>query len=319
MKIHKIFKDFIFAESSPGSPAVMDFEPTLFHSVDHLRLQRPLDWIWLYAQHHKNHNVVASLYLNFSDDVASSVVRSPFGTIECSETFPAEGLYAFLEFVEAICRNRNIERIILQDAPLAYAPKKSSMLSSFLFNLGYRTVRAEISSCLNIADDYAEGLNSGERQVLRKAHQAGLIYTILPNTRLDTVYEFIARHHQLKGYAISMELAEVQRTLTEFPERFVLSCVLDDKQIVAASLAIRINTKILYNFYMDHDPIYNKLSPPLMLMEGLFKFSKEHGIDLLDLGTSSLNGQPNFSLLDFKLRTGAFPSPKLRFEKVLDR
>ena len=82
-------------------------------------------------------------------------------------------------------------------------------------------------------------------------------------------------------------------------------------------VSVRINKSILYNFYMDHDAPYNKLSPALMLMEGLFKFCEEQSIDLLDLGTSSLDGKPNFSLLAFKLRTGAFPSLKLRFEKIL--
>jgi len=317
MKIRKIFKDFIFAESLPGSPAVMDFEPSLFHTVDHLKLQRPNDWLWYNAKDQKNDRIVASLYLNVNDHKASSSIRSPFGTIECSDSFPADGLFEFLQFVEASCKHRNIERIILQDAPAAYAPKKSALMSTFLINLGYRATRAEVAACIKVIGEYEEGLSPGEKPVLQKSRLAGLTYAILPTDKLDVVYEFIAKCHQRKGYTLSMDFHDLQRTVFEFPERFVLSCVLDRTQIVSASVAIKINTSILYNFYMDHDATYNQLSPPLMLMEGMFKFCKALNIDLLDLGTSSLDGQPNFSLLAFKLRTGAFPSPKLRFEKML--
>jgi len=54
-----------------------------------------------------------------------------------------------------------------------------------------------------------------------------------------------------------------------------------------------------------------------MLMEGIYGWSQKHHVELIDLGTSSLEGQPNFSLLDFKLRLGGNPSSKLTFEKVL--
>ena len=53
------------------------------------------------------------------------------------------------------------------------------------------------------------------------------------------------------------------------------------------------------------------------LMEGVYNYSQTEGINLIDLGTSSLNGKPNFSLLDFKLHLGATPTQKLTFQKNL--
>jgi hypothetical protein len=54
-----------------------------------------------------------------------------------------------------------------------------------------------------------------------------------------------------------------------------------------------------------------------MLIEGMYGWCQQQGIKLLDLGTSALDSQPNFSLLDFKLRLGAHPTAKLTFVKDL--
>lgn len=275
--------------------------------------------MWLYAQHKKNNRILASLYLNVSDDAASSVVRSPFGTLECTDDFPAEALYNFLQFVEAVCRERKIRSIVLQEAPGAYAPEKRALLASFLINLGYSTVRAEVTACLNVTGEIGDKMHPNEYQVLQKSRLAGLSYNIVPNDQLDLVYGFIAVCHQRKGYTLSMNFQDLQRTIAKFPTRFLLSCVFDKEKIVAASVAIRIKKSILYSFYMDHDAAYDKLSPPLMLMEGMFQSCVNDNIELMDLGTSARDGQPNFGLLAFKLRAGAFPSPKLRFQKMLDR
>lgn len=274
--------------------------------------------MWYYAQDPKHHRIVASLYLNVTNHQALSVVRSPFGTIECSDDLPPKALYKFLQFVESACRNRDIESIVLQDAPASYAPGRSALLLTFLINLGYRITRAEVTACIKVMGNYEDGLNPGERQVLHKSRLAGLSYAILPNEELAKVYGFIATSHQLKGYTLSMDYQDLERTVKEFPERFVLSCVFDNIQLISASVAIKLNKSILYNFYMDHDAAYNKMSPALTLMEGMHQFCTDHSIELLDLGTSARDGQPNFGLLAFKLRAGAFSSAKLRFEKILD-
>jgi hypothetical protein len=52
-------------------------------------------------------------------------------------------------------------------------------------------------------------------------------------------------------------------------------------------------------------------------MEGIYEHCQVEKIRLIDLGTSALNGRPNFGLLDFKLNLGAVPTEKLTFEKKL--
>jgi lipid II:glycine glycyltransferase (peptidoglycan interpeptide bridge formation enzyme) len=54
-----------------------------------------------------------------------------------------------------------------------------------------------------------------------------------------------------------------------------------------------------------------------VLLRGLYDYAAEHGIPLLDLGTSTVDGKPNFGLLSFKTRLGAELTPKISFAKRL--
>jgi lipid II:glycine glycyltransferase (peptidoglycan interpeptide bridge formation enzyme) len=114
-----------------------------------------------------------------------------------------------------------------------------------------------------------------------------------------------------------MTLNELKKAFEQFPEHYVLFAVLHEGRLAAASIAIKIKENILYNFYSAHPNDYNHLSPVVMLIEGMYEFCQQNNVNLLDLGTSALEGKPNFSLLDFKLRLGAKPYAKLTFEKNL--
>jgi hypothetical protein len=95
----------------------------------------------------------------------------------------------------------------------------------------------------------------------------------------------------------------------------VLFGVFQDDKVVAASIAIRVTTQVLYNFYCDHDNQYDAVSPVVFLIEGIYQYCASQKIPLLDLGTSAVAGKPNFGLLEFKMRLHGQPTAKLTFQK----
>ncbi len=310
-------KDLLFHEQAIDTGTAFHFEPTLFHNASHLRLQRAEGWRWYCATHERHGRVVSSLYLNISGTIATSAVRSPFGAIECSPDILPESLYNFLVFVGNSLQDTGVSTVRIKHSPQAYAPRTNSLIAGFLPNLGYAVIDAELSSIFTIGDGFMSGLDRTERGIMQKATDAGLLVHLLPLSKLKIVYQFILDCHQLKSYVLSMNYEDLALTVEHFPERFVVSAVFDNDNMVAASIAIRISSTVLYNFYMDHHPSYDKLSPVLLLTENLYNYCRDNNIQLLDLGTSSVEGKPNFPLLAFKLQLGSQPSPKLIYEKVL--
>jgi hypothetical protein len=107
------------------------------------------------------------------------------------------------------------------------------------------------------------------------------------------------------------------KTFAAFPGRYPLFAVMANGKICAAAISILVTGDILSNFLVNQEGVYNKLSPSVLLMEGIYDYCRRHDVTLFDLGTSALNGEPNFSLLDFKLHLGAIPVSKLSFHKQI--
>jgi hypothetical protein len=53
----------------------------------------------------------------------------------------------------------------------------------------------------------------------------------------------------------------------------------------------------------------------VFLIDNEYQYCRERNIGLIDLGTSMLSGEINFSLLNFKTQLDGKPSLKLTFEK----
>ena len=245
-------EDFIFTEAEPGETKPFDFEPSLFHTPLHINLQRSQGWKWYYVLHPKHRRIVASLYLQIDNGIASSSIRSPFGTIEHSDHLPTEVLYRFLIFVEARLRVLGVQKIVIKNPPLHYALEKGALLQTFLVNLGYTIVDAKVGAVRFTNNDFVTELNRLEKRKLKKSTDTNLSYRLLSNEKLPEVYSFIQTCRQRKGYSLSMTFEDLQHTMSFFPDRYLLFGVFLQDEIVAASVSIRVTSDILYNFYADH-------------------------------------------------------------------
>ena len=152
---------------------------------------------------------------------------------------------------------------------------------------------------------------------MKQAKEKGAQFKTLPIAEIDKVYEFILKCRTQRDQTLSMTLEQVNKVADAFPNEFFLFGIFVHKEMVAASISIRVHRDILYNFYSGHLKKFDSISPVVTLIGGMYKYCSSHQFHLMDLGTSAINGQPNFGLLDFKLRLGAVPSMKLTFEKDL--
>ncbi|HET9054286.1 MAG TPA: GNAT family N-acetyltransferase, partial [Cyclobacteriaceae bacterium] len=209
-----------------------------------------------------------------------------------------------------------IKSVVLKNQPDVYAAEKNTRLAHVLNKLGYATAE-ETSAVIPVGHRlFGDDLHKSERKRLRKCREHGLTFEVMPADQLSKIYGFLEVCRQEKGYSLSMSLPEMQALINVFPERILLTAVIDKHKLVAANISIRVYNHVLYNFYHDHASEYDLLSPVVLLNEGLYEFCQKEKIQLLDLGTSNVNGELNESLLNFKLNLGAKTSRKLTFTKT---
>lgn len=309
-------EDFIFHEGSPPYGYQPDFEYALFNRQVHLFLQDSEGWHSYSILNTKYKSISAIFFVNIKEGIAKSPLKNPFGSFEVSPTLSDSVLFEFLDFVGSRLQAKHVSRIIIKDQPSCYFPDRAALLHTFLFNLGYYVSDAEVSAVIHVSENSFQCYpDSWERRKLRQSHEAGAQFKQLTIDNLTEVYLFILASRKQRGYSLSMTLAELKKVVDHFQEEYILFGVYVEGRLAAASIAIRVKENILYNFYSAHSQEFDYLSPVVALVEGMYHYCQRNTIELLDLGTSAVEGKPNFGLLDFKLRLGAKPTPKFTFEK----
>lgn len=310
-------EDFIFIKGTIPDGFKLDYEISLFNLPEHRILQSNGEWISYHIIREKKKTVLAGIHFHLSDSVASSPYRSPFGSIDASPELEPSVLFRLLQFIESDLKRTGVKKIIVKNPPTLYNPHLQTLLQVFLPNLDYHIHTAEPGAVF-IVDKSGDILASQwEKRKVRQAHEKELTLTHEATDQLKVLYDFIHDCRVQKGYPSSMTFEDIQRTVSAFPSKFLLTSVHDKNGMVAASICVRCNSHVLYHFYSDHNTSDKSTNPTVFLIRSLYEYCFENGIAMFDLGTSSIGGIPNFGLLNFKLRLGATPTTKFTFQKNL--
>lgn len=295
-----------------------EFDSFLFNVPENLTLQSLQGWYSFYAIRTEKKVARARVHFHVQDGVARSPHRNPFGGFEFSDALEPRELFEFIRWVEARLLEKGVTRVEIKSYPLLYQSGRAAILTTFLFNLGYSVKDAEVSACIKV-DTTAlfARMTSWEKRKSGQLRRSNLRFAAVPVPRLQEVYDFIHACRAERKQTLSMTYPQLKTVGDVFADKLALFAVYDVNALVAAAITLRVNKTILYNFYYAHARQYDALSPVVKLMEGIYQYCQAEGITIIDLGTSSLNGKPNFTLLDFKLHLGATPTQKLTFEKKL--
>ena len=308
---------FSFLQEIPEGYA-LGFEPWLFLHQKHLALQSPCIWKQFYIASPSKKIIAGHLHFVVDEGQAVSPFKAPFGSLQCVDRLPVKVIFDFLVYVINELTKCDIHRISIKSPPENYQPEVSTVLSTCLVNLGFH-IQSEIGTFIKIDGVFEKKLNSWQARKLRQCETAGFGFRelTLNENEIDRIYTFILKCRNERGYKLSIDLTTLLKTCQEFPTRYHLFSVEEDGELCAASVAINVGNRILYNFISAHPHEYDSMSPVVVLMKGMYRFCVDNNFAQLDLGTSAIEGKPNFSLLDFKIGLGGIPSSKFTFSKVL--
>lgn len=247
-----------------------------------------------------------------------SPAKAPFGSCEIYKKVSTVALRDFFVYVEDELRKKKIKSIVIRHYPELYDEKRSEELHEVLVTEMKFTVLTESSSVLLVNPaPFAGKVKASERQKLIKSERQ-FSFAQKSDTDLKKIYSFIETCRKERNQTLSMTLAEIKKTVSLFPDKFLFFQVGSDSELAAAAIAIRVSEDVLYTFYYAHAKKFDKVSPVVYLLAGIYEYAQKQEIKLLDLGTSMLNGKVNRSLLHFKESIGAVTNRKFTFNKTYD-
>lgn len=284
----------------------------LFHAQAFFRLHARdaghyFEWV------HKG-RVDASVHFTRGDDgLWRSPARGTFAGYATRGGIRHEELFAFHSAVMARLADEGARQVEVLPAPMSHDPIAFANQVYALHAGGFRITRCDLDQSLEVTPlPLAERMDYANLKRLRKCRREGLAAQALPASALAAVYDTLAANRAAKGRGLSMTLPELQVMADRFPQAMRLFGCRDGERLIAAALCLRLSARVMQVVYWGHEPGYSALSPVVMLAEAIYAECQATGAGLLDLGTSTVDIEPDFGLLHFKRGLGFTESLKVR-------
>jgi len=247
-----------------------------------------------------------------------SPARGTFAGYAWREGLALESLLTFHDAVMARLAALGARKVDILTAPMAYDPQAFSLQTYLLRSRGFQVSRCDLNQSLVVdGRPLVERMSYGNVKRLRKCEREGLVARALPMGALPAVVDTLAANRAAKGHTLSMTLAGLQQMVNTFPGAVQLfGCQAGGEQ-AAAALCLRLSADVLYVFYWGDRPGYAQLSPVVALADAIHAHCRADGATQMDVGTSTIDTDPNFGLLQFKRGLGFTESLKLQFSKDL--
>jgi hypothetical protein len=267
-----------------------------------------------YFEWEQDGKVVASIHFT---EVEPGFWRSPArGTYAGLTWVSGLGLESLLGFHEAVLarlRSLGASRLEVLPAPMAHNPTAFATQVYLLRSCGYETSQCDLNHSLEVdTRPLADRMSYGNLKRMRKCAREGLVALSLQHKDLHEVYDTIAANRADKGHEMSMSLSQLQSMVEHFPDAVTLFGCRLGNDLVAAAVCLQVEEGVLYVFYWGDRPGYASLSPVVSLADAIYTDCQTRGIGLLDVGTSTVDRQPNFGLIQFKSGLGFSASLKVR-------
>lgn len=202
--------------------------------------------------------------------------------------------------------------------PICHNLSQQSTLLSGLLSNGFLIDFVDLDQYLKVDDlSFAEKLKRNNLKRLNKCLVANFTFSLVSdNSDLLIVYNTIKLNRESKGYSMSLTFEQVLKSKNYFPNRYFFFAAKNAQGlVVASSICLNLGNGILYVFYWGELPEYKDYSPVVFLANGIYGFCKNHKYQILDIGTSSVTGEPNIGLINFKNGIGCENSIKPKIKK----
>ena len=256
---------------------------------------------------------VASIVFEVSDNTAISLIKSPFGGLITNELVDQNCIEKLLNTVTEYFQKQQIG-IQIRIFPDCYYLQIKEIRNAFT-NSGFLIHYIDTNQHISIDQQgFTKKINRNRKRKLDLCMDQRYVFKKLNNSYLEQSYQLITECRLDKGYPITMTLKELKASFISFPEHYILFGVFDKSDLIATAVSVKVNNKILYNFYHGDLLSYRKSSPVTLLIAGIYEYCQRQKFEILDLGISTDQGVMNEGLYYFKGSCGAISSDKVSYQ-----
>lgn len=205
-------------------------------------------------------------------------------------------------------RGQGVSRMLVTQPPLIYMKRPHQYVDFCWAGLGASYLKREITAVIPLDFHDEDGVIASFRQetrtALRKGQRAGI--EVRQTGDLDEFYHILERNlsqrHNVKPTHTAEELKRLKKLL---PDEVIQFTAYLKNRPLAGITVFSCNPRVILAFYISHDQKYQELRPVNSVYHEVIRWGWQNGYKYLDLGTFTLNMQPNWGLGKFKENFGA--------------
>lgn len=242
-------------------------------------------------------------------------IRGSYGGFEFTETLPGPLVESFILKVIELLRAQHELQIEIVAPPFCYDEAEASLLHNILVRGGFTDQVVELNHHREIraGEEFAALIDYGNVKRIRKATELKLGFRLLEYALYEEAYELIADNRERRGFPITMTWPQLLDMVKTFPDRMRFFAAYEGSAMVASAVCILLKPAALYVFYWADADGQKQLSPVSFLAKGIYEYCQKESIRLLDVGTSTVDGVPNWGLVRYKQNLGFRSSLKIRY------
>ncbi len=287
---HKNWEEFV-ARANNG---------TIFHRLEFLGYHPA----GRFKDHHliikERGNIIATFPAVEDSKTIISHQGASYGGFVIKDELGIHTIYLMVEHTVEHLKKGGFEKIILTQPPLIYYGTPHQYLDFALIKTGFKYLKREVTAVIPL--DAAEPLatfHGDARRSTKKAIREGV--RVMISEDYADFYDILKhnlgmRHNVTPTHSLS-ELLKLKKI---FPEKIQLFGAYMKTKMLGGIVTFEANPRVLLAFYISHDDKYQQYRPVNLLFYEVIKWGRSQGYKYLDLGTFTLNMDPNWGLGRFK-------------------
>jgi hypothetical protein len=161
---------------------------------------------------------------------------------------------------------------------------------------------------INLSGSFESKIRRNRVRDLKKSLVFGLVFKQIS---IIDAYNIIEKNRINKNLMPSVKVQSIVHLSAVIPQAINSFGVYEQNNLIAASITYKISNSLVYVFMWGHDPdAENGGLAITSLCKGLFDYYQNESVKILCLGTSSVKGQLDLGLANFKLGLGAVESER---------
>lgn len=289
-KDHKKWEDFV-CKANNG---------TIFHSLKFLSYH-PAD---RFKPHHlivrEKENILAVFPAVIDDKAIISHQGASYGGLVLKQGLGIHDIYLIVSHLVDHFKKEGANQVLLTQTPLIYYESPNQYVDFALIRHGFHYRKRELTAVIPL--DVAEPLlvfHGDARRSTKKAIREGV--TVKISDDLSGYYNILKNNLGMRhNVTPTHTLPELLKLKNMYPEDIVLFGVYLKEKVIGGMVVFVANPRVILAFYISHDGHFQAYRPVNILFYEVMKWGRDKGFKYLDLGTFTLNMEPNWGLGRFK-------------------